>query len=88
MITPCAVAGRLAARASSGVSGASDRPSAFCGATGGAVALSGVAPPPPLSFASCSSVGRSPTVTVTVWRLPPRMMSSGTRDPTGVLATR
>ena len=43
MITPRAVAGRLAARASSGVSGASDRPSACCGATAASLAPFGVA---------------------------------------------
>ena len=63
MITPCAVEGRLAARPSSGVSTASESPSAFCAVTAAAAALSGVALPPPAILLSAASVGRSWSVT-------------------------
>ena len=80
---------QVAARASSGVSGVQRQAErALRGRRRLIVGLGRASPPPPLSRASCSSVGRSPTVTVTRWRLPPRMMSSGTREPTGVLAIR
>ena len=88
MITPRDVAGRLAARARSGVSGASDRPSARCGAVGDVESPPGELSLPPESLDSASSVGRSPTWIVTVACFPPRTISSGTRDPTGVLAIR
>ena len=88
MITPRAPAGRLAARASSGVSGASERPSARCGVVAEEPPFAAAPELLPEILASCSSVGRSPTCTVTVARLPLRMISSGTLDPTVVFATR
>ena len=88
MITPRAVGGRLPRGRSAGSAAA---------ATGRARAGGDRRPSwpsacVPLAAAACapaaSSVGRWPTCTVTVWRRPSRMISSGTRVPTGVLAIR